>query len=427
MNYKIEDKKSQVLITIEINAEEWESALEKAYQSTKGEYSHTGFRKGHVPRKVIESVYGATVFFEDGLNEAFSKYYFEILDKEVEIYPVDRPEVDITSIDEKGVKLTALVTVKPKVKLGEYKGLNIKRKPIKVTEKEVNDEIAQHAEKSSRMVAVTDRDVMNDDETTIDFSGSVDGVKFDGGSSTGYKLVVGSQSFIPGFEEQMIGMKLSETKNIVVMFPENYHAENLKGKEAVFEVTVHEIRTKQLPKIDDEFAKDASKFESLKDWKADIKKNLTKSNADKEEMTLENDIIEKVVKNAKVDIPDAMIETQIDSYISEFETTLTQQGMKLDDYIKYAGTTLSEMRDVYREKAGEIVKTRLVMEEVIKTEKILPDQKDVENRVKELAESSGQTVEQFKKTLTQGHVNYIMNETVSKKLIEFLKKENSIA
>jgi len=375
---------------------------------------------------VLESVYGKTLFTEDALNSAFSKHYYEILDREKELHPVDEPDVSVTEASEKGVKLTALVTLKPTVTLGQYKGLKIKRKEFKVTSKDVEAELNKAAEQNARMVKVDDRGIDLGDEATFDFSGSVDGVKFDGGSAENFKLVIGSGRFIPGFEEQMAGMNPGEERNVKVTFPTDYQAENLKGKDAVFAVKVHEIHVKELPAIDDELAKDVSDFETLSDWKADVRKALEKSCADKEESALENEIIEKVAAKVKIDIPEVMVERQVDNYFEEFKTTLSCQGLKLEDYVKYTNTTEEQMRADYRTRATEAVKTRLVMEEIIKQEKLMPTGGDVEQRIKELAESSGKTAAEYRKTLKSDALNYIMNDIVSKKLLDFLKKENSI-
>jgi len=426
MKYTVELKKGQAQIDIEIEGKDWESALERAYQTNKGKYSMAGFRKGHVPRKVLEGVYGKSLFTEDALNSSFNKYYYEILDKETDLHPVDEPDVDVTEASENGVKLTALVTLKPTVTLGKYKGLKIKRKEFKVADKDVEAELTKAAEQNARMVKVEGRGIDPGDEATFDFCGSVDGVKFDGGTAENYKLVIGSGRFIPGFEEQMAGMSVGEEKDISVQFPEDYHAENLAGKDAVFAVKVNEIHIKELPAIDDELAKDVSDFETLAEWKQDVKKALEKSCADKEEMTFENEIIEKVNDGVKIDIPAVMIERQTDSFLDEFKMTLSYQGLKLEDYVKYTNTTEEQMREEYRARAEQTVKTRLVMEEIIKQEKLMPTAEEVEEKIKELAEGSGKTAAEYKKTLKSDTVNYIINDIVSKKMLEFLKKENSI-
>ncbi len=425
MEYKVENKKGQVLISFSIDAAEWEAAIESAYQKTKGQYSHVGFRKGHVPRKVLENSYGKGFFYEDAFNEAFPKYYFEVLNKETEIYPVDRPEVDVKSIGETGVNFTALVTVKPEVTLGEYKGLKVEKKVDKVTKESVEAELSLMADKNARMVVVNDRAVQDGDEVVIDYSGSVDGVKFDGGTAEKQTLVIGSGRFIPGFEEQIVGMNIGDEKDITVKFPEDYHAENLKGKDAVFAVKLHEIKYKQLPVVDDEFAKDVSEFDTLDELKADIKKRLEKENADRAEHQFENQLIDKVTENAKVEIPQCMIEEQIDYFVQEFEYTLSYQGIKLEDYVKYTNSSIDDLRKIYKERAEKTVKTRLVMEAIVKAENITADDKAVEARIAELASQMGKTVKDVKKTMESQEMNYIKNEVISKNVVEFLKKSNN--
>lgn len=426
MKYKVENKKGQVLISFTIDAKEWEAAVENAYQKTKGKYSHVGFRKGHVPRKVLEGAYGKGLFYEDAFNEAFPKYYYEVLDKETEIYPVDRPDVEVKSIDDKGVKFTALVTVKPEVTLGEYKNLKIEKHVDEVTDEAVAAELSLMADKNARMVVVNDRPVQNGDEVVIDYSGSVDGVKFDGGTAEKQTLVIGSGRFIPGFEEQIIGMNTGDSKDITVKFPEDYHAENLKGKDAVFAVTLHEIKYKQLPVLDDEFAKDVSEFDTLDALKADVKEKLKKQNEDRAEIKFENALIDKATENATVEIPQCMIESQIDAYIQEFEYTLSYQGIKLADYVKYTNSSIDDLRKVYKERAEKTVKTRLVMEAIVKAENITADDKSVNDRIEELAKQMGKTAEELKGTIQPSDMDYIKNEVISKNVVEFLKKSNNI-
>ena len=308
MKYKVENKKGQVLIKFSIDAKEWDSAIESVYQKTKGKYAMPGFRKGKVPRKVLEKTYGVGIFFEDAFNDMFPKYYSEVLEKETEIFPVDRPDVDITSIDDKGVKFTALVPVKPEVELGEYKNLGIEKKADSVKAKDVDAELAKMADKNARLVSVTDRAVQSGDEVIIDYSGSINGELFAGGTAGKQSLKIGSGMFIPGFEEQVIGMNIGEEKDLNVKFPEDYHAEELKGKDAVFAVKLHEIKAKEMPVMDDEFAKDVSEFDTLKDLKADIKKRLTKEAKERAEIKFENALIAKACENAKVEIPQCMIE-----------------------------------------------------------------------------------------------------------------------
>ncbi|MBR2372056.1 MAG: trigger factor [Clostridia bacterium] len=427
MKYKVENKKGQVLVKFSIDAKEWDSAIESVYQKTKGKYSMPGFRKGKVPRKVLENAYGKGFFFEDAFNDMFPKYYYEMLDKETEIFPVDRPDVDVTSIDDKGVKFTALVTVKPEVELGEYKNLGIEKKVESVKAKEVEAELNKMADKNARLVSVTDRAVQSGDEVIIDYSGKVDGELFPGGTAGKQSLKIGSGMFIPGFEEQVIGMNIGEEKDINVKFPEDYHAEDLKGKDAVFAVKLHEIKAKEMPVMDDEFAKDVSEFDTIKDLKADIKKRLTKEAKERAEIKFENEIIAKACENAKVEVPQCMIESQIDSYVQEFEYQLSYQGIKLDDYLKYTNSKIEDLRNIYKDRAAVAVKTRLVMEAIVKAEDIKADKKSVNARIEEIAKQMGKEVDEVKSTMHPSEIEYIENEVISKNVVEFLKKNNVVA
>ena len=280
------------------------------------------------------------------------------------------------------------------------------------------------ADKNARMIVVEDRAVQNGDEVNLDYSGSVDGVKFEGGTAEKQTLEIGSGRFIPGFEEQLVGMKTGEEKDINVKFPENYHAENLKGKDAVFAVKINEIKYKQLPVIDDEFAKDVSEFDSLEQLKNDIRQKLEKQNEEAAERKFENEIIDKVTENAKVDVPKCMVETQIDSYIQEFEYTLSYQGIKLEDYVKYTNSSIEDLRKIYAERAEKTVKTRLVLEAVVKAENIEADDESIEKRIEEIAAQMGKTAEEIKKNFHSSEMDYIKNEVVSKKVVDFLKANN---
>ncbi len=423
MKYSVEKNNGKAVFKFTVSAKEWDEAIEKVYQKTKHKYSQQGFRKGHVPRKVIEGIYGVGIFYEDAFNDSFPKYYYDAMDKEKDLIPVADPHVEIDEIGEKGVKFTATVTLKPEVELGEYKGLKIKKAKSSVTAKDVENELKIRQDKAARMVEV-DREVQNGDEVNLDYSGSVDGKIFDGGTAQKQTLVIGSKTFIPGFEEQMVGMKKGETKQINVKFPDDYHSEDLKGKDSVFTVTVNEIRVKELPEINDEFAKDVSEFDTLDELKKDIKKHLKEEQDKRNEIANENHLIEAVVANAKVDVPDEMVEAQIDAYVQEFEYTLMYQGIKLDDYLKFTNTKVEDLRENYRERAKETVKTRLVMEAIIKAEKIEPKQEDIDLKVKEIAQQQGQSEEDFRKSLNQSQLEYILNMVVSGALVDYLKKEN---
>ncbi len=427
MKYTFEKtEKSTVKITINLEEKEWNEAIDAAYERVKGKYSMPGFRKGKVPKKVLESAYGAGVFYEEAINIAFPKYYEEVLDKEPSIEAVARPDIDIKDISEKGISMIAEVAVKPEVKLGEYKGITFKKVEYNVKEADVKDELKRLQERNSRTVDVTDRAVESGDTVTIDYSGSVDGVKFEGGTAEKQPLTIGSNTFIPGFEDQIIGMKIGEERDITVKFPEDYHAENLKGKDSVFHIVLHEIKAKELPELTDEFIKDAVGAESLDAYKKEIKERLKKQNKDRAEREIEDEIVKKVTANAEVVIPEALIDNQIDQMVNEMSYRLSYQGLKLEDYLKYVGKTMEEYRKGYYDQAKDLVKSQLVIGKIIEEEKIDATEDDVTAKIEEMAKAQGKKAPDLKKDMAARQLDYIKNEIIVKKLFDFLKSANEI-
>lgn len=427
MKYTFEKtEKSTVKITINLEEKEWNEAIDAAYERVKGKYSMPGFRKGKVPKKVLESAYGAGVFYEEAINIAFPKYYEEVLDKEPSIEAVARPDIDIKDISEKGISMIAEVAVKPEVKLGEYKGITFKKVEYNVKEADVKDELKRLQERNSRTVDVTDRAVESGDTVTIDYSGSVDGVKFEGGTAEKQPLTIGSNTFIPGFEDQIIGMKIGEERDITVKFPEDYHAENLKGKDSVFHIVLHEIKAKELPELTDEFIKDAVGAESLDAYKKEIKERLKKQNKDRAEREIEDEIVKKVTANAEVVIPEALIDNQIDQMVNEMSYRLSYQGLKLEDYLKYVGKTMEEYRKGYYDQAKDLVKSQLVIGKIIEEEKIDATEDDVTAKIEEMAKAQGKKAPDLKKDMAARQLDYVKNEIIVKKLFDFLKSANEI-
>ncbi len=418
-------KNKKIKFEITLNAEEWEHEVAHAYGHEKAKYSVQGFRKGKAPRAVIEKINGEGVFYEHALEHAFYNQYDEILKLEKDIEPISNPSLDIKSMDKTGAILIVEVEVKPEVKLGKYVGLEIAKEVITIKAAEVKAELMLAQDKAARQVEI-DGPVKDGDTVNIYFSGSVDGVKFDGGTADKFDLVIGSGSFIPGFEEQIIGMKKGETKDVTVKFPADYHAEELKGKESVFEVKVHTITAKEMPELNDEFASDASEFETLKDWKADIKKILKKEADKKAKIELENKLIDKISDNATVEVPESMVEEQIDSFLKEFEYRLQYQGLKLEDYAKATNTTMEDIRNGRREDAIRTVKTRLTLEAIIKAEKLDASEEEFNKKMEAEATKEGKTIEEFQKTLTEEKVNYLVNDLMINKLLAFLRKENKL-
>ncbi len=428
MKYTIEQLKGEVKINFSLTAEEWDKYLEKSYLKNKGKFNIPGFRKGRATRKMIEKMYGEGVFFDDAFNFAFYESYAKALDENAEIFPVEDPRVDIDAVDENGVKFNAIVTVKPEVTLGAYTGIKLDKVEYNVTAEDVQAEIDRTRKQSARRIEVADRAVANGDIVNLDYSGSVDGVKFNGGTATGQELVIGSGSFIPGFEEQMVGMAIGETKDINVTFPEEYHAEELKGKAAVFTVTVNKIEAEELPALDDEFAKNVSRFDTFEEYKTDIETRLKENKERQANNENENNLISAVSANATVDIPACMIEQQIDYLLEDMQYRLNYMyRMKLEDYLKYTGGSMEELRKSRAEEAERDVKTRLVLEAIIKAENLDVTEDEVIAEIERMATAQGKTVEDYRKHMESKQVNYIKNDLVTKKLIAFLKENNTFS
>lgn len=424
MNYQVEKKEGSVKFTFTVSHDEWESEIEQTYLKTKGKYSVPGFRKGHATRKMIENFYGQSVFFDDAINNCVRKGYSKALDENEDIFPVDEPQVDIAKFDDKELVFTVEVVVKPEVQLGKYTGIKLDKVEYTVKQSDVKAELERARERLSRNEEVSDRALKNGDTANIDYSGSVDGVKFVGGTAEKQDLVIGSKTFIPGFEEQLIGMNVGDSKDITVKFPEEYHAKDLAGKDAVFAVKLNSITVKVLPELNDAFAQEASKFDTLAEYKEDIKKTLTENAKSRAEAENENNLIKAIVDDAKVEIPDAMIETQLDYIVQDFSYKLSYayRGMKFEDYLKYSGTTMEEFRKDRREEALNTVKTRLTLEAVIKAANIEVSQEDLEAKVKKLADQTKKSVEEVK---ASGQLPYIRNEILMTRTMDFLKENNS--
>lgn len=430
MKYTQKREVNTLTITFKADSAEWQEFDKKAYEQNKGKYNVPGFRKGHVPKSVLENRYGKGLFYEDALYLAAQEYYTQFLDKNSKVTPVSRPELEDKSvkIDDKGVTFAVVVTLRPEVTLGEYKGLTVeKTQPQQVTDADVDAEIQRLRERNARYIEVTDRPVQEGDEVNLDYCGKIDGVAFEGGTAQKQTLVIGSHTFIPGFEEQIVGMNLEETKDIQVTFPEDYHAEDLKGKNAVFTCTVHGISVKQLPEVDDEFAKDASEFSTMEELKADIRKTLQAKNdklaADQDESKL----VETIVENAKMEIPDVMIEEQIDDYVQDFRYQLSYQGLSLENYFKYTNSDMQQLRSNYRERAQKAVRTRLVFEEIVKAEKIKATAKKVDAKIKQYAETIGKSFDEVKAGLQEQEKYYFENQVITEALMELIKSQNTIA
>ncbi|MBS1400400.1 MAG: trigger factor [Clostridia bacterium] len=420
-------EKSTVKITMEFDGTEWKDALNKAYLKTKGRFAVNGFRKGKAPRNVIEHAYGKGVFFEDALNVLFSENYGKVLEeKEKEFTAVGDPELAVDDLSDEKVVLVATTPVKPEVKIGSYKGMKIKEFAYTVKDADVDKEMERLLDRNSRKVPVTDRPAQNGDVVNIDFVGTVDGVKFDGGEAEKFDLTLGSGQFIPGFEEQVVGMNAGEKKDVSVKFPENYQAEELKGKDAVFAVTLNSIQGKELPELTDAFIKDATGSETIEEYKEKTKERLQKQ-ADKNSLdATENSILDAVSATAEAEIPDAMIEREIDNLVQKFEYQLMYQGLKLQDYLDFIKVPLAEFRKNYEEQAKKNVLNQLVISQIIKEEKIEATDEEVEEKVAEQAASVDKSAEEYKKDMDPRQYDYIKSDIIITKLFNFLKANNEM-
>lgn len=416
---------NKVKLTIHVGQDSFEEGMQKSYLKNRKSISIPGFRKGKVPRKVMEQYFGESILYEDAINEVFPPAYDQAV-KETGIEPVDRPELDIVQIGSgQDFIFTAEVTVKPEVELGQYKGFEVDRVEYIVTDEEVEERIKQTLEQNARWVSVEDRPVKTGDRVILDYSGSIDGELFEGGTAEKQNLEIGSGHFIPGFEEQMVGMELGEEKDLKVTFPEEYHAEELKGKEATFHVKLHEIKEKELPDLDDEFAKDVSEFDTLDEYRADIKQKLEKNAEERSNTELKNNLIDLAVNNAKVDIPDVMVDFELDNMLRDIDNQLRYNGLNIESYLKIANTSIDDFRAQYKDDAYNRVKTQLVIEAIGKAENIEVSEEDYEKQYELLAKQYNQEVETIKKSL-QGGLEHLENSIVAEKTIELLVDEAKV-
>ena len=420
-------EKSTVKITMKFDKDEWKDALNKAYLKTKGRFAVNGFRTGKAPRNVIEHAYGKGVFFEDALNVLFSENYGKILDKEEKKFTaVGDPELSVDDLSDEGGTLVAVTPVKPEVKIGSYKGMKIKEFAYTVKDADIDKELDRLRDRNARKVDVTDRPCQNGDIVNIDFVGTVDGVKFDGGEAEGFDLTLGSGQFIPGFEDQVVGMNIGDKKDVNVKFPENYQAESLKGKDAVFAVKLNSIKGKELPELTDAFIKDATGSETIEEYKQKTRERLQKQ-ADKNALdATENSILEAISATAEAEIPQAMIEREIDGLVQKFEYQLMYQGLKLQDYLDFIKVSKEDFRKNYEEQAKKNVLNQLIISQIIKDEKIEATAEEVDAKVAEQAASVDKSAEEYKKSMDPRQFDYIKSDIIITKLFDFLKANNEM-
>ncbi len=415
-------EKNMAKLTIEASAEELDKAIETAYQKSKNKISVPGFRKGKVPRRMIEQMYGKNVFCEDAANELIPDAYARALEECTEEI-VSQPEIEVTQLEAgKPFIFTATVALKPEVSLGKYKGVKIDKIDTEVTDAEVDEAVEKERENNAREITVEDRAVKDGDMTILDFEGFVDGVAFAGGKGENYPLTIGSGAFIPGFEEQLIGAALNEEVEVNVTFPEDYQAEELKGKAAVFKCTVREIKEKELPELDDEFAGEVSEFETLAEYKEDVKKKLVEKKETEAKDKKEEAVIDAIIADAKMDIPDPMLETQQRQMIEEFAGRLSSQGLTLAQYYQFTGLDQDKMLEQVRPTALKRIQSRLVLEAVVKAENITADDADYDAEVKRLAEIYQMEEDKVKEMLGEKEKKELMFDVAVKKALEFVVK-----
>ena len=420
MSIKVEktENTNELKLTFNVPAETFDEGMKKVYKKTAKYFNIPGFRKGKAPMAMVERTYGSEIFYEDTFNEIVPEIFEkEIAENKLEV--VSKPEIDIVQIG-KGKELifTAVVQTKPEVKLGKYKGIELEKTEHKIMAKDVNAELERMAEKNARLVTVETGAVKEKDIAVIDFEGFVDGVAFEGGKAENHELEIGSKTFIPGFEDQIIGMKADEEKDINVKFPEEYFSAELAGKDATFKVKLHEIKRKELPKIDDEFAKDVSEFDTLKELKDSVKEKLQAESDSKAKYELEENAIKTVCDATDIEIPSGMVETEIDNMMKDIETRLSYQGLKLDQYLQMIGKTEADMRKEYEEQAKTSVKSRMVLEAIVKAEKLEASEEEISAKIKEMAENYGKKAEELQDN--EHLINYIKENMAVEKAIKFV-------
>ncbi len=427
MNCKLEktENANEVKFEITVEAAKFEDAMKKVYFKSAKYFNIPGFRKGKAPMQIVEKYYGPEIFYEDAFNEVAQEALEEAVE-ENKLDVVSRPEVDVKQMEKgKDLIFTVVMQTKPEAEVSKYKGIEIKKVEYNVTDEDVEHELHHMQEHNSRLISVDDRAVESGDTTTIDFEGSVDGVPFEGGKAENYDLEIGSNTFIPGFEDQIIGMKIDEEKDVKVKFPEEYFSKELAGKDAVFKVKLHEIKKKELPELDDEFAKDVSEFDTLDELKADIKAKQEKQNEEKAKYETQDAVIKALCEKTKVEIPSGMVEMEVENMLKDFEQRLAYQGLNLEQYFKMMGKTEEEVKKEYEPQAIEGIKSRLALEAVIKAEKIEATDKEVEDKMKEMAKNYGkENDEEFLKN--ENVKNYIKQGLESEKAIDFLVKNAKI-
>lgn len=420
----LENKK--VEFTVNVSKEEWDGALENAYQKNKNRYNLQGFRKGHAPRAVIEKAYGDTIFYDDAIEDCYYRYYFEILKTEKDLKPIGYPEVNVSKIDENGLELVLRIEEMPVVELGSYKGYTIEKNEVKVTDNDIAHEL-EHLRESKRSYKEDNTATLKlGDFAVIDFTGYIDDKKFDGGEAKDFELELGSHTFIDTFEDQLVGLKVGDEKDVKVTFPKDYHQKDLSNKPAVFQVKVKKVKSKNVPELNDAFADDVSEFATLDELKADLKKKIEQRKNLEENARAEEKLIEMIVDSAKVDLPQALIDEQIDMYIHDFKHKLEPYGFTVEQYLEQAKMTMEDLRNLRVEDAKKTAKTRLVLNEIIAKENIAVTDDEIIAKFGSVVEGGAKTVDEIRKHMSDEEFDYYTNSLKLNKLIKFLKENNNL-
>ncbi len=426
MNYKLTKKENGIFdAEIKIDQTEWEGFITSAYEKNKGKYSIPGFRKGHAPKNIIEKTYGKGVFFNDAMDQAYYKAYTQVLSEHEEVKPIDSPNLDVKKFDETGLEFVLSIPCVPDFELAQYKGLTFTKQVNKVTDEQVKEAIDRELLRSSRLVE-TKKPAKLDDFVTLDFDGYIDGKQFDGGKAENYQLKLGSHSFIDTFEDQLVGLNIGDKKDVNVTFPADYHEASLAGKPATFKVEIKNIRERIMPELNEEFVSNSTEFNTVDEYKASILERLTKETENSAEIELDNDILDKVIDDTNLVVPETLTKQEFDRQINGMKAQMQYQGIKLEDYVKYIGKTMEQFNDEVMAQSKRNVKARLVLEKLIRVENLDINEADIDNKMEELAKNAHMELEDYKKQVNNDMVNRIANELLMKKITDFLRANNTI-
>ena len=426
MVLKVEKKENGIYeANISLDEKEWQDSLNSAYEKNKGKFSIPGFRKGHAPRNIIEKSFGEGAFVNEALDEVYYKSYTQILRENENIKPIDAPKSDIKKLDKSGVDILLTIACVPDFTLAQYKGLKFEKKKTEITDKDVEEEINKELLRASRLVE-TKKPVKLDDFVTLDFDGYIDGKQFDGGKAENYQLKIGSKSFIDNFEDQLVGLNIGDKKDVIVTFPKDYHQKDLAGKPATFKVEIKNIRERVMPILNEEFVSNSTEFDTVDKYKENIRTRLEKEADERNELELDNDILDKIIDNTELSVPDVMVEEEFNRQMNGMNAQMQYQGLKLEDYVNYIGKTMDQFKDEVRANSRRQVKGRLVLEKLIRDEHLDVIEKDIDQKIEEMAKNTGKTLEEFKKQVNNDMINHIANEILMKKLVEFLRNNNEI-